>query len=299
MDTDYHRRLVEDRAPNIEIRTCKSIVEGWDSHVLEVNGELIFRFPRWPSAAQNVEKEIALLPLLAAALPVQVPKFDLVVRDRPDGPVVFTGYDMIQGEPLSEAVLQSPSKRRSLARDIGELLTALHRMAFEGLEKANVNPVTADGWRQQYRDLFDRAQRDVFPLLSDDAKRAESAVWQEFLASDDNFRFAPVLLHADLFALHILCDDDKGTVVGIIDWAESQIGDPALDITGLLRDIGEEFTLEVLDFYAGNSDQGLMSRARFYAQLLPNDQVWFGQTHGVTDLVRTGLDDIETNARIK
>ncbi len=299
MNTDHYRRLLEDRTPGIDIRTCESIVEGWDSHVLEVNGELIFRFPRWPNAARNVEKEIALLPLLAANLPVQVPKFDSVVRDRADGPVVFTGYDKIQGQPLSNATLQSPSKRRSLARDIGELLTALHRMAFEGLERTNVAPVTADGWRQHYRDSFDHARRDVFPLLGDDAQRAESAVWQGFLGDNDNFHFAPVLLHADLFPLHILCDNDEGTVVGIIDWAESRIGDPALDFTGLLSDIGEKFTSEVLDSYAENSDQGLMSRARFYARLLPNDQVSFGQTHGITDFVRTGLDDIESNARIK
>jgi aminoglycoside 2''-phosphotransferase len=161
-----------------------------------------------------------------------------------------------------------------------------------------VDPVSADGWRQHYRDLFDRAQREVFPLLSDDAQHTESAVWQRFLGDDNNFRFAPVLIHADLYALHIICDHEKGSVVGIIDWADSRIGDPALDITALLLDVSEEFTREVLDSYVGNFDQGLMSRARFYARVDPFNQVWFGQRNGIPDFVREGLGTIEDNARI-
>ncbi len=295
MVTDDYRRLVESRVRGVEIQTCESIVDGWSSYVLDVNGDLIFRFPRRPEIAHDVEKEILLLPLLAAALPVQVPRYNVDVRDAPDGPVIYVGYDKIQDRQLSQEALQPQAQRRLLARDIGELLSALHRIPLDGLVAAHVKPVTVGGWRRGYQEFFDRAQRDVFPLLSAGAQRVESAMWHGFLDDDDNFRFSPVLVHADLGPEHVICDYEEGRVVGIIDWEDAQIGDPALDVTGLFHEVSEAFALEVLGYYAGNTDQGLMKRVRFYARVVPYHQVWFGQDTGRPVHVRRGLRRIESN----
>ncbi len=289
MDTDYYRRLVESRVPGIEIRTCEPIADGWSSHVLDVNGELIFRFPRRAEVAHAVEKEILLLPLLADALPVRVPRYDVIVRERPNGPVVFVGYDKIQGQRLSRDNVLPQERRRSLACDIGELLSALHRSPPDGVAAAGVSPVTVDGWRQEYRVMFERAQCDVFPLLSAGKQRVESEFWIRFLDDDDNFRFTPSVIHADLGPEHTICDLEQGSVVGVIDWEDAQIGDPALDLTGLLYELGESFANEVFASYGGNTDQRLPERTRFYARVIPYHQIWFGQDTGEQIHVRQGL----------
>ena len=289
IDSESYRRLVEDRVPDIEIRTCEPITEGWSSYVLEVNGELIFRFPRRPEIAHNIEKEILLLPVLADALPIRVPRYDVIERDRPDGPVVFVGYDKIQGERLKRDALPPESQRRSLARNIGELLSALHSIPTDGLVAAHVQPMTVDGWRHAYQEMFDRAQREVFPLLSAGAQRLESAFWHEFLDGDANFRFETALVHADLGPEHVICDFQHGTVAGIIDWEDAQVGDPALYITGLLYELGEEFVNDVLASYAGSVDQGLPKRARFYARVIPYHQILFGLETEAPAHVRRGL----------
>ncbi|HAL49693.1 MAG: hypothetical protein FI707_05310 [SAR202 cluster bacterium] len=292
MDADGYRRLLEAHLPGIEIRTCEPITDGWSSYVLEVNGRRIFRFPRRPEIAHGVETEILLLPLLAEALPVAVPSYDVIARDRPDDPALFVGYDKIQGQQLHRDSLPVQTQRRQLARDIGELLSALHSIPTDGLATANVAPVTADGWRRQYQAMFERAQQDVFPLLDVEAQRAESAFWHEFLDDDENFSFVPALVHADLGPEHIICDYGQSRVVGVIDWEDAQIGDPAMDVTGMLNEMGEAFAKDVLEHYAGNTDQRLPNRARYYARVVPYHHIWFGQETGAQVHVRQGLKRI-------
>jgi len=289
MDVDRCRRLIERFAPDIEIRTCQPVTDGWSSYVLDVNGELIFRFPRRSEIMQGVEKEILLLPLLAETLPVEVPKYDVIARDRPDGPVLFVGYDKIQGQQLDQDSLPVQAQRRPLARDIGELLSALHGIPTDGLAAANLAPVTAGDWRCQYQAMFGRAQSDVYPLLNAEIRSAESAFWHEFLDDDDNFRFTPALIHADLSPQNIICDSEQCTVAGVIDWEDAQVGDPAMDITGVLDEMGGAFANDVLEHYAGNTDQRLPKRARYYARVVPYHHIWFGQETGATVHVQQGL----------
>ena len=288
-DVDRYRLLLEAHLPGIEIRTCEPITDGWSSYVLEVNGERIFRFPRRPEITHGVETEILLLPMLAEALQVEVPKYDVIARDRPDGPVLFVGYDKIQGQQLDQDSSPVQAQRRQLARDIGELLSALHGIPTDGPAAANLAPVTADDWRRQYQAMFVRAQRDVFPLLGAEARRAESAFWHEFLDDDDNFSFAPALIHADLSPQNVICDCEQGRVVGVIDWEDAQIGDPAMDITGTLDEMGEAFANDVLEHYDGNTDHRLPKRARYYARVVPYHHIWFGQETGAQVHVRQGL----------
>ncbi len=137
--------------------------------------------------------------------------------------------------------------------------------------------------------MFERAQRDVFPLLSAGKQRVESEFWIRFLDDDDNFGFTPAVIHADLGPEHIICDLERGSVVGVIDWEDAQIEDVALDITGLLYELGESFANEMLASYGGNTDQRLPERTRFYARVVPYHQIWFGQDTGEQTHVRRGL----------
>lgn len=45
IDVDKAIALIQDNFPQVAIQTVLPITRGWDSFVLEVNDELIFRFP--------------------------------------------------------------------------------------------------------------------------------------------------------------------------------------------------------------------------------------------------------------
>ena len=61
-------------------RTSVDIDQGYDFHVVVVDDEWVFRFPRRAGVEAALETEVELLPRLAPALPVAVPSFEHVSR---------------------------------------------------------------------------------------------------------------------------------------------------------------------------------------------------------------------------
>ncbi len=72
------------------------IDEGYDFVVAIVDG-WIFRVPRRPVVAEALRHEVGLLPVLAAALPVEVPRFELVSTEPR-----FVAYRRIERRPMRD-----------------------------------------------------------------------------------------------------------------------------------------------------------------------------------------------------
>jgi aminoglycoside 2''-phosphotransferase len=297
MNSESYRRLVETHFPNVEIRTCIPIDMGWDYFVLDVNDELIFRFPRRPDVVRQLEWEMEILPMLRDALPVSVPEFGYIATPKEGDLSKFVGYQKIIGSPLDAEKLKTSSKQESMARSLGDFLNALHSIPLEGISdhpmSRNPDRQNSVGWRDVYRRLFEFAEEQVFPRLSQDAKSRETQTWQNFLADGSNFEFSPVLVHQDLHTEHIIADHKLGTVAGIIDWGDCGIGDPAMDFVGLLGGLGEEFVREILGYYL-LADDGIMRRARFYDVVVPYHWVKFDLEAGKDKLFEGGIHAIET-----
>lgn len=290
-------QLIEANFPQVEIRIVRAIDIGWDYFVLDVNDELIFRFPRRADVRVQLAWEMEILPMLARVLPVDVPRFEYVATDAPGGPPTFAGYPKIQGSPLDAQRLEEHGVRAHVARDIGEALSALHSIPLKGLSdhpmSQNPAPKSAAGWLDSYSSLFEFARRDVFPLLSPRAVRREEETWRHFLDDDSNFEFAPALVHQDLDGGHILTDYAMGAVVGIIDWGDCGLGDPALDFVGLLRGLGEGFVAEVMGCYR-HQDSGIINRARFYGLVVPYHDIWYELKSGKVGYLERGAAEIES-----
>ena len=62
------------------LRVCSArrIMTGWEYAVLEVNGEYIFRFPRFKDSWKRLSKEIVLLNALSDRLHVQAPIYEYI-----------------------------------------------------------------------------------------------------------------------------------------------------------------------------------------------------------------------------
>ena len=58
---------VRQHLPDLEIRSVKSVTSGWDFFVLEVNRDLLFRFPRDRAVKARLDIEVELLTELAPA----------------------------------------------------------------------------------------------------------------------------------------------------------------------------------------------------------------------------------------
>jgi aminoglycoside phosphotransferase (APT) family kinase protein len=218
-----------------------AVDDGWDFHVLVLDEAWVLRFPRRPQVVGALETEAALLPALAPALPVAVPEPAHVSREPP-----FAVYRLIRGEPLVD---EDPDGLRGF-------LEALHAFDPDGL------PVPRPDWVETYTRQTEEFRRVVLPLLDVDERPRGEALLAE---AETLTGFAPRLTHSDLGPEHLLCRD--GRLVGVIDWGDARIGDPALDYAFPLNG----------PFPWWDVEPDLRRRAGFYHRLAP----WFTAHHGV------------------
>jgi aminoglycoside phosphotransferase (APT) family kinase protein len=248
-----------------EPRSVEWVDDGYDFVVAVADGEWVFRFPRRRAVAEALEVEIALLPPLAPALPVAVPRFERVLRE----PELAVAYRLIDGEPIRD---EDPA-------GVAAFLSALH--AFD----AGDLPVLRPSWREAYERQSDRFERTVVPLLDLDERRRAEAFFR-VVEELDGFRSA--LLHADLGPGHMLCRD--GRLVGVIDWGDTRVGDPALDFSWLLH--AHPRGDEILAAYEGPVDEGFCERATFYHRLAPWYEVDYGLVVERPAHVAAGLAEV-------
>ncbi len=282
-------------APDLPLRSWRPITHGWDSLVLvlvldETSGPAtIARFARRPEIAAQFRMEAALLPALAPTLPVPVPRFIHV--HLPASGLAFVAYPLLPGDPLSSlaAAPAAPAAPR-LAAQIGAFLDALHRFppalasALSGLPAA-----TPADWRREYTDFYAWVRAAVSPLLEPHERAAVAALWERFLVDDTSFAFTPALIHRDLAAEHILYDPAAAALTGVLDWGDAAVGDPALDFTGLLADLGAPFAETALAAYSRPIDPAFRRRMAFYRNVIPFHQLRFGLTAGDRRHVTDGL----------
>jgi aminoglycoside phosphotransferase (APT) family kinase protein len=240
----------------------REIQEGWDSVVLDVDGEWIVRVPRREEVREWIRREARLLPELASAVPVPVPRFE-VVEDSDD--VFFVAYRKLPGRPLGDPPV-------SIAAKLGRFLVALHSFR----PSVEVPP---------HRDPVERFIGEVLPLLERDERGRAEAMFQQRLSSSEM-----VLLHADLGPAHIL--HEGSSVTGVIDWSDVSFGDPALDFAWLLHGTSAPFGAALLDAYCGEADESLRERALFYHRLGPWHEVLHGLEHDQPELVESGLEGV-------
>jgi aminoglycoside phosphotransferase (APT) family kinase protein len=227
--------------------------DGWDFKVLILEDERVVRVPRSAASAEDLEKEARLLPALAPALPVEVPRFEHVSREP-----WFVVYRLIRGVPLKD---EDPDGVRAF-------LEALH--SFDVGELAVPQP----DWVGIYRRHAEDWRRVVLPLLDAGERRRGDALLEEIEALSG---FEPALVHGDLGPSHLLCRD--GRLVGVIDWADAKIGDPAVDYAWLLNG----------PFPDWDVDGDLRSRTLVYHRLGPWFEVEYGLRTERPEWVRSGL----------
>jgi aminoglycoside phosphotransferase (APT) family kinase protein len=239
-------------APLVEIE------EGWDFRVLVLEGEWVLRIPRSGEGSEKLDKETRLLPALAPALPVEVPRYEHVSREP-----VFAVYRLIRGEPLRD---EDPEGVRAF-------LDALHSFDATGLDLPH------EDWIEAWRENAAGFRAAVLPLLDrDERSRAEALLGEiETLTG-----YKPALAHCDLGPEHMLVRE--GRLAGVIDWAAARIGDPAIDYAMLLNG----------PFPDWDVDHDLRRRARIYFRLGAWFEVEYGLRIEQPAWVRSGLEGVRS-----
>ena len=232
--------------------------DGWDFKILILEDEWVVRLPRSEPSAEALTKEIGLLPALAPVLPVEIPRFEHVSPEP-----LFVVYRLIRGEPL----------RGEDSAGVRVFLEALHSVDVAPLA------VPRPDWRGLYLAHAEGWRNSVLPLLDAKERGRGEALLHEIGTLDG---FEPALVHCDLGPSHLLCRD--GRLVGVIDWADATIGDPAVDYAWLLN----------VPFPDWDVEDELRRRALIYHRLGPWFEVEFGLETGQPAFVASGLAGVRS-----
>jgi aminoglycoside 2''-phosphotransferase len=288
--------LIQHNFPQVAVQTALPITRGWDSFVLEVNGELIFRFPMREDVIEYLQKEMCLLPVLEQALSIPIPHFDYIGQGDENYPFMFVGYRKLEGIALEDVSI-TPEQLAALAPALTAFLNELHSFPVERAVQAGVWETTPEQWRERYQERYTDLQSRVFPLLDKDLCAKSEQLWEDFLHNETIFAFQPVLIHCDLACEHIFCDPVSGVLTGVIDWGDAAIGDPAMDFVGLHNGRGREFTEHVLARYKGTVDTAFWKRMDFYLCYGPFSELLYGAYSANEKFIAKGIEGLRTMFR--
>lgn len=221
-------RIIEKQFP--QLKPVKAVVlgEGFDNVVFLVNNKFVFRFPRREFAAELIQTENKILPVLSSLLPIPIPNpiFQGVLEG--GNPWTYGGYKSLPGKTPKRL---SEEQRMKSAIPLALFLRVLHsfphtvaqelQVPFDQIGRMDLNKR-----RPMFQILLEEAfekeliQKDMYQLL------------QEFLISVQSLSMVQkqTLVHGDLHIRNMLVDEE-GKVSAVIDWGDTHLGHPAIDLS--------------------------------------------------------------------
>ncbi len=242
---------------------------GWDSVATLVEGRWVDRVPRRPEVAATLRTETRLLPWLGPQLPIPVPQ-----------PVVVCEDPLRVRHPMLPGLAGGPYDR-GLGRSLGRFLRALHAVPVAAAVARGV-PGAAAAAAQRDEQLR-RFAAEVVPMLPAGVRvRARRLLDAVGRAPHDS------LVHADLGPEHLLVSE--GRLSGVIDWSDSYVGDPALDLSWVLHGAPAEFAAGVAGAYGVDAE--LRERSLQWHRLGPWHEVTYGWDTDQPAYVESGLSGV-------
>jgi aminoglycoside phosphotransferase (APT) family kinase protein len=215
-------RLVAGQFPQwAALRLTPSDSDGNDNTTFRLGEEMLVRLPTADRYTLQVDKEHRWLPILAAQLPLPIPKPLAKGAPAYGYPSDWSIYRWIEGEP---ATIERIVDRGRFATDLAEFLTALYRIDPAG----GPVPGKHNFFRGGPLSTYDVETRDAIGALYNEIDtHSATELWEASLAATWNG--SPVWIHGDVSASNLLVAD--GRLSAVIDFGCSGVGDPACDLT--------------------------------------------------------------------
>ena len=273
---------------DFDIREATINMQGQNSIVLIVNGEWIFRFPKYTHVLEQMKTETKILTAIQGKLPLKTPEPEFNHLENAAVEAAFMGYRRISGEPLWREIftaIQDVVVIDRLAFQLGEFLGALHGMkdkfpASIALDRGETAAST--------KDLYRQIRQNLFPMMRPDAQTWTANHFETFLDKEQNFLFEPVFRHGDFGTSNLLYDTQSHNLNGVIDFSYAALGDPAFDFAGLLSSYGEDFLLKCTKAYPALSE--MMERVHFYRGTFALEEALFGFENGDETALKAGME---------
>jgi aminoglycoside 2''-phosphotransferase len=216
--------------PELRIHSVRPLTNsGQFSKVIIINDSLIFRFPRSQSVAQGMTREVNILRAVKGPGSLPIPDPIYVHTDPQSNTVMFMGYALLAGEPMTADMLvhQAEAVVQPLAKQLADFLRELHAIPPAALDL----DLPVEGTRDEWLKLYEAFREKLYPFIRPDAQAQVRSSFETALNDLALWHFTPVLRPGDFGTSHSLYDPRTMPVTGIIDCGLGALGDPAQDLS--------------------------------------------------------------------
>lgn len=229
--------------------------EGWDHEVIILDNKYVFRFPGDEEYLRLLKNEVKILERLKPFVDIRIPQYRFIAPD-----FSFAGYPIVPGQTLKKEIFDAlpAAVRTEIAKQLAGFLSSAHGFLQHNPDLA---PLIRSYMKQDQQETIDQAKKYLEGVLTDQ----EYAIVHDILADVDKLlkqKLPAVFLHGDVYSRHLLWNDtDKR--LGIIDFSDMNLGDPACDFAELFE-YGDDFVHQVYSHYTGPKDEMFLERAWKY-----------------------------------
>ena len=281
--------LIRDQFPDIAATRAEPFGQGWDNTMLLVDGDLLFRFPRRQIAVRALAAEARVLPRIADALPLDVPRPVWIGEPTEAFAWPFIGYRMLRGRTGCGVGL-TIEQRMAAAEPLAQFVRTLHEIDPGPVEPPPDELARADlaGKREVAIERLERVQ--ALGIVDD------ASPWMDRF--DEPIPTAPrarVLSHGDLYSRHILFDEHTRPCA-VIDWGDVHLGSPLVDLSLALMLLPEPAQARFFEIY-GAVDDITLHLARLRGIWHAASELVYAHDIGDMDLLteaRRSLDHLHT-----
>lgn len=250
---------IAEHFPELRYERAQLNQQGWDNYVIILDDRLVFRFPRNAYRAERFQVELKLLDHLKDRSPLPVPDYSYLPDDKS-----FGGYPLINGRPLRRSTVARFNRyqKYALAEVLGDFLSELHALPVELAATWGIQEEPGGYWWSQANAarMFTEMQVLLFPKLNVGERSFLDDHFTGYLGL--SFDFDKAVVHSDFLPEHILVDPETKRVAGIIDFADAEVSDPAVDFSFMWA-YGQRFVEDMLGHYRFSVDPDFLERSKF------------------------------------
>lgn len=246
--------------PDLEISHVLYNHDGLVNDIVIINDSIVFRFPKFDWAMEDMRQEAACLAIIEPEVALQVPSWTIYDDN-------CISYPIIPGRSLSRHIyeLLDEDTKDKTAQDLGLFLDAIHSIPAKKVKDSGIKTSITYNTFEEWLSFYDEVQQELYPYMLSDSKDWIDYIYRKILANPGFMDFEPCLISGDLSSHHILFDAKTKSLSGIIDFGTSGLGDPATDFAYLLQQYGEDLLYRMKKWYP--QLPVLLDRARFQAEM--------------------------------
>lgn len=241
---------------SIKVRKYSYLKHAFGNDVFIINDEIVFRFPREKDAINHLPYEIDLLKFLKDKVRINTPSYSYISRKKH-----FAGYNIIKGKILTPFLFKKQNKKdkEKIVNQLISFINGFHKIRLHDFEK--YKPLK----REYFTDIEKRIENEIEIKLFPKLPKKEVKIIRDFY--NESKRLLQNIpnscaIHGDLYAYNVIWDKNKQEV-GVIDFSDYMIGDPARDFE-VFFDFGPEYPETAFEKYFGPKDKDFLKRAKIY-----------------------------------